>query len=118
MLTNYQVCILHAGLYIIKYLYILNSAGEIDFKFGQKFFHEKLIDCHHFDLIKWLIYVLQTKIKIFYRLVRKLKTRPMVHLKFYESSFYIQMHFWWKYQVRSTFKSRDMGIWDNLQTGT
>ena len=35
MLTKYLVCILHAGLYIIKYLYILNSAGEIDFKFGQ-----------------------------------------------------------------------------------
>ena len=26
------------------------------------------------------------------------------------------MHFWWKYQVHSTYKSRDMGIWDNLQT--
>ena len=32
MLTNCLVYILHAGLYIIKYLYILNSTIEIDFK--------------------------------------------------------------------------------------
>ena len=36
MLTNCLVCILHAGLYIIKYVYILNSTSEIDFKFGLK----------------------------------------------------------------------------------
>ena len=34
MLTNCLVCILHAGLYIIKYLYTFNSRSEIDFKFG------------------------------------------------------------------------------------
>ena len=78
MLTNCLVCILHVGLYIVKYLYILNSTSEIDFKFGLEFFHEKQIDCPHFDLITWLIYVLQARIKIFYRLVCKLKTRPVV----------------------------------------
>ena len=46
---------------MIKYVYILNSASEIDFKFGLKVFHEKRIDCQHFHLITWLMYVLQTR---------------------------------------------------------
>ena len=36
MLTNFLVCILHADLYIIKYVYILNSTSEIVFKFEPK----------------------------------------------------------------------------------
>ena len=36
MLTNFLVRILHADLYIIKYVYILNSTSEIVFKFGLK----------------------------------------------------------------------------------
>ena len=40
MLTKCLVCILHAGLYIIKYLYILNYTSEIDFKFEVKVFRE------------------------------------------------------------------------------
>ena len=89
MLTNCLVYILHAGLYIIKYLYILNSTIEIDFKFGVKVFYEKRIDCHHFDFITWLMYVLQTRVQVFYRLVCKLKARLVIHSKFWETSFYI-----------------------------
>ena len=44
MFTNCLVSVLHTGLYIIKYLYILNSTSEIDLKLGLKFFHEKRID--------------------------------------------------------------------------
>ena len=100
---------------IIKHVYILNSTSEIDFKFGLNVFHEKRIDSHHFGLITWLMYVLQTRILVIYRLVCKQRTRLLVHLKFCKSSFYIQMQFWWKHQVHSTCKSGDMGIWDNLR---
>ena len=94
MLTNSLVCILNAALYIMIYVYILNSTGESHFKFGLNVFHEKRIDCHYFDLITRLMYVLQTKILVIYRLFCKLRTRLLVHLKFYESSFYKQMQFW------------------------
>ena len=67
---------------IIKHVYILNSTSEIDFKFGLNVFHEKRIDSHHFGLITWLMYVLQTRILVIYRLVCKQRTRLLVHLKF------------------------------------
>ena len=96
MLISWLVCVLHVGLYIIKCLYILNSLSDIDFKFGLKSFYKKLIDYHHFDLITWLMYVLQTRIQVLYRLLFKLKTRVVVHLQFRESLFFIEMYFWWK----------------------
>ena len=65
-----------------------------------------------------IVYVLQTRTLVIYRLVCKQRTRLLVHLKFCESSFYIQKQFWWKHQVHSPCKSWDTGIWDNLQTGT
>ena len=46
----------------------------------SKGFSWKQLDCHHFDLITWLMYALQTGIQVFNRLVCKLKTRPVVHL--------------------------------------
>ena len=81
------VCALHAGLYILKQLYILNSTSYIGFKFVLKVFHEKIIGCHHFELITWSMYVLQNRIQVFYRLVCRLKATLVVHLKYCESSF-------------------------------
>ena len=118
MLTNCLVCIFYADLYIIKYLYILNSISDINFKFGLTVFHEQLIDFHHFGLITGPTYVLQTRIQVFYRLVSKLKTRLVVHLKFWESLFlFTDAPLVKVSSPYSVCKSWDMSVKYNLQTG-